>query len=134
MAEGIFRRMAEEAGRKDLYCMSAGLAAADGAPAAENAVAVCREIGVDISAHRSKRYNSLELSAFDVFAVMTATHAYVLRQAGVPEHKIYILGEEIADPYGGDLATYRACREQLTAALRELLARCRTGLEKTDEA
>ena len=40
MAEGIFRRMAEEAGRKDLYCMSAGLAAADGAPAAENAVAV----------------------------------------------------------------------------------------------
>ena len=108
MAEGIFRRMAEEAGRKDLYCMSAGLAAADGAPAAEK--------------------------AFDVFAVMTATHAYVLRQAGVPEHKIYILGEEIADPYGGDLATYRACREQLTAALRELLARCRTGLEKTDEA
>lgn len=131
MAEGIFRRMAAKAQRKDLYCMSAGLAVAEGAPASENAVKACAEIGVDLSSHRSKSYSVLDLEAFDVFAVMTPTHAYVLKQAGVPEDRIYILNEGICDPYGEDLDTYRACRDQISAALRELMACC--GEEKGED-
>ncbi|MCI9273452.1 MAG: low molecular weight phosphatase family protein [Clostridiales bacterium] len=122
MAEGIFRKMTEEHGDgRRFYCMSAGLAAVEGEPPTEHAVAVCGEIGVDISKHRSKKISELgNLEAFDVFAVMTSTHAYVLRQAGVPEYKLYVLPGEIPDPFGGDMNTYRICRERIQGALNAL--------------
>ena len=122
MAEGIFRKMIEEHGDEErIYCMSAGLAAAEDATPTENAVKVCKEIGVDISKHRARKISDLgNLAAFDVFAVMTATHAYVLRQAGIPENRLYVLGEEIPDPFGGDEQTYRVCRDRIRAALEKL--------------
>ena len=122
MAEGIFRKMIEVHGDEErIYCMSAGLAAAEDAPPTENAVKVCREIGVDISKQRARKISDLgNLAAFDVFAVMTATHAYVLRQAGIPENRLYVLGEEIPDPFGGDEQTYRVCRDRIRAALEKL--------------
>ena len=131
MAEGLFRKMIEEHGDEEkIYCMSAGLAAAEDAPPTENAVKVCKEIGVDISRHRARKMSDLgNLAAFDVFAVMTSTHAYVLRQAGVPENRLYVLGEEIPDPFGGDEQTYRICRDRICAALEKLysLIRRKTG-------
>lgn len=122
MAEGIFRKMIVEHGDEErLYCMSAGLAAEEGAPPTGSAVAVCREIGVEIGKHRAKRVSDLKnLEAFDVFAVMTETHAYVLRQAGVPENRLYVLEGEIPDPYGGDEEIYRVCRDRIRSALGKL--------------
>lgn len=122
--------MIEEHGDGErLYCMSAGLAAADGARPTQNAEKVCKEIGVDIGRHRAKRLCDLgDLEAFDVYAVMTATHAYVLRQAGVPEHRLYVLPGEIPDPFGGDEQTYRECRDRIQAALNELYALIKTRL------
>ena len=121
MEEGIFRKIIEDNGDKDVYCMSVGIATVDGQKAAENAVKACAEIGVDISAHRSKSMANIDdLGAFDVYVVMTATHAYVLKQAGVPDDRLCVLGGEISDPFGGDLETYRACRDQIKEALNRL--------------
>ena len=118
MAAGIFRKIAQQGGTLDkFYCMSAGLAAQPGAPATANAVAVCREIGVDISRHRARRIADLGgIDAFDVFVPMTSTQAYVLQQAGVAPEKLYHLGE-IPDPYGQNEQVYRQCRDSISQAL-----------------
>ncbi len=124
MAEGIFRKMVKEKGWEDrVLCQSAGLAPAEGEPASENAVAVCREIGVDISSHTARRLTGEELPQWDIFFVMTATHAYILERAGALAAKIYV-PEEIGDPYGHDLETYRACRDKLTAELGKFVRSC----------
>lgn len=47
---------------------------------------------------------------------MSKTHGYILGQAGVPQTKIYI-PKYIADPYGGYLEEYRACRDKLCQQL-----------------
>lgn len=121
MAKGLFERLLAEKGITDITCDSAGLFAADGEPAAENAVVACRELGVDLSAHRSKRLTNEMLQNTDLFVVMMHNHAGALKSAGVPEEKIKVLGGGVGDPFGGDLAIYRASRDQILQALRQLL-------------
>lgn len=127
MAEGIFRKMLRERGlQEEILCQSAGLFAAEGEPASPNAVTACREIGVDISGHCSRKLSAEEMPVWDAFFPMTDTHAYVLSQAGVPEGKIY-LPRGIQDPYGGNLERYRACRDQICQELETFLQRLLEG-------
>lgn len=117
MAEGIFRRMMAERGMAEtVLCQSAGLSAVEGSPVSENAVAACREIGVDIAGHTARRITGEELPVWDLYFPMSKTHGYILAQAGVPQTKIYI-PKYIADPYGGSLEDYRACRDKLSQQL-----------------
>lgn len=111
MAEGLFRKLAPEHS-----CKSAGLSAVPGQPASPQAALCCKELGADISAHRSRQLTRAELPQWDVFFPMTRAHGEVLESAGVPREKIYY-PSEIADPYGGDIATYRACRDRIMEEL-----------------
>ncbi len=121
MAEGLFRQLLAQRGAEASFaCASAGLSAVNGAPPSENAVLACREVGVDIAAHRARRLSAGDLDNWDLFFVMTATHGYILEQAGASAQKIYV-PQNVADPFGGDLNVYRACRDQLSACLEEFL-------------
>lgn len=120
MAEGIFKKMLQESKMEDIDCQSAGLSTTNGLPVTENAITVCKEIGVDISAHSSHILTVRDAETFDLLAVMTQSHACKLKAAGVPQDKIYVLGDQIPDPYGGDLETYRICRNKISAALKRL--------------
>lgn len=114
MAEGLFRTLAPEH-----ECSSAGLSALPGQPASPQAVLCCKELGVDISAHRSRQLTKAELSQWDLFFPMTRAHGQVLEAAGAPGERVYYPGE-IADPYGGDLTVYRACRDRIMDELLRL--------------
>ena len=116
MAEGMFRELLESDNRDNVVCQSAGMAASNGEEPSENAVLALKEIGIDISAHRSRRLTAEELDRWDVYFVMNRTHAYILEQAGVPAEKIYV-PSEISDPYGGSLEVYRMCRDRLNEEL-----------------
>lgn len=118
MAEGIFRHEMEQRGFENIMCQSAGLSAAEGDRPAENAIAVCREIGVDISEHITRRFTPEEIEVWDVYFTMSKTHGYILAQLGVPAEHIYV-PDYIEDPYGGDLDTYRRCRDKIQAELLE---------------
>ena len=125
MAEGIFKKILQDSKQQccmieDIDCQSAGLATTEGLPVTENAVSVCKEIGVDISAHRSHIVTVQDTETFDLLAVMTQTHASMLKTAGVSQAKIYVLGDQIPDPYGGNLEVYRTCRNKITMALKRL--------------
>ena len=140
MAEGIARkRLQEDYPGCDVTVGSAGTGAFVGDPASPNAVAVCREIGVDISGHRSRRISRWIMEQTDLFAVMTQAHADLLRYNGVPEESVAVLGN-IPDPYGGSVTTYRLCRDRIDEEVRRLLRRllCRpsgtTDNTQTDNA
>lgn len=116
MAEGIFRHEMEERGFENIMCQSAGLSAMEGEHPCENAILACREIGVDISEHITRRFTPDEIDIWDVYFTMSDTHAYILTQAGVPSERVYV-PHYISDPYGGDLETYRKCRDKIREEL-----------------
>ena len=122
MAAGIFIKLAARGGLEGIEAASAGISAVEGQPASENAVLACREIGVDIGRHRAHRLTGDELAGADLIVTVSPTHAYILQQAGALPDKICVLGE-IRDPFGGDLQAYRACRDQLAAAIAGLIQR-----------
>lgn len=118
MAEGLMRDLLHRRG-VSACVLSAGLAA-DGQPAATNAVAAMEEVGLDISRHRSRQLTREMIEAADVLAVMTDSQARALQSVGIPADKIRVLGEGIPDPFGGDMAVYRQTRDALQAAASAL--------------
>ena len=122
MAAGIFSQLAAREKLVPLQVFSAGISALEGKPASANAVQACREIGVDLGSHASHRITGDDIAASDLIVTVSPTHAYILEQAGAPREKIYVLGD-IRDPFGEDIEAYRACREELSAALGILIQR-----------
>lgn len=128
MAEGIFRDILRKAGDNNIMCQSAGLSAINGDPAAENAIAVMDEIGIDLREHTARRISAEEIPMWDAYFTMSKTHAYILEQAGVPGDKIYV-PNYIDDPFGGDVEIYRSCRDKLVAEVGEFYQKLRVYLD-----
>lgn len=98
--------------------ISRGLSA-DGGPAAENGVAVMKEAGIDISSHLSRQLSYDDLEGADAIVCMSASHAELLEALGIDKLKIFVLG--INDPFGGDMDTYRTCRNEIFDAVDEFI-------------
>jgi protein-tyrosine-phosphatase len=121
MAAAIFNRLARGRG-VGAEAESAGVAAQACAPAAANAVLVCAEKGVDLSAHRARQITPALAAAAERIYVMSESHRALL-EASVPlaRGKIRVLGGGIPDPFGGDAGVYRACRTAIEKALGPVL-------------
>lgn len=111
MAEGYLSSKNSE----NLTVSSAGFIS-EGEKASKNAVAVMKEIGIDISAHRSRLINADMLSADRIFC-MSESHKQALLYFGVSENKISVLSGGIPDPFGQDINAYRVCRDRIVAAI-----------------
>lgn len=114
MAEGYLKSKKGEG----YEIISRGLAA-DGSPAAQNSVVAMLEKGIDISTHTSRQMTYEDAERANVIVCMSASHADVLEALGIDKLKCYVLG--ISDPYGGDLDTYRRCRDEIIEAVDELI-------------
>ena len=118
MANALFINLLDEYGLSGRICSeSRGFSTADGSRVAKNAVLVMNELGIDISGHVPSQLTLGDIDGFDLFSVMTDTHAYILEKAGVPSEKINVLGSGISDPYGESAGVYRACRDDIKEAL-----------------
>lgn len=120
MAQALAIQQAQKQGL-DCHIISAGLAAYRDAGASENAIEAMREIGVDISGHRSQPLTPSIIRQADIIVPMTGQHRQLLTAMGVPAEKLRSIGE-IPDPYGGDLDVYRQCRDTLQQAVTALLS------------
>lgn len=119
MAEGIFNKKAEEQG-VGVRAVSFGMAAVNGMPPSPDAVKVCKEIGVDISGHRSHFIYDYQLGDFKKIYCMSEEHAMILTQSiGLPTEQIEVLN--VADPYGGGEMIYRMCRDILVTCVDDIL-------------
>lgn len=114
MAEGYLKSK----NRKDLEVMSRGIAA-DGSAVSENSHLAMSELGIDISAHISKQLTFADIDESTVFITMSASHADILEGLGLDKMKIFVLG--IPDPYGSDLETYKACRDDIICGIDEFI-------------
>ncbi len=119
MAEYIARQEAEKRGF-DAEILSAGLMGS-GDMASEHSAAVCREIGIDLSTHRSRVLSKPLADSADLIVCMTPSHAHTLLNLGIDEKKINVLGKGISDPYGQSVDVYRQCRNEIRSAVCALL-------------
>lgn len=114
MAEAMARQLLDGATQVE----SGGIAADQGAASTKDAVRVMRERGLDISAHRSRSLDTLNLLEYDLLVALTPTIAEAVRDRGVDASKIRVLG--IPDPYGKDIETYRTAAVAIERDLRQL--------------
>ncbi len=136
MAEGLMRNLLPN---KDFSVASAGVAAFPGCPASHDAVFVMKEIGINISSHRSQPVSeSLVRRASLVFA-MTESHLAELDSRFPAHRKKFFLVNEfqksnrgIPDPIGQGQGVYRNCRDSLKSAVGEIANRLLSD-NKTNE-
>lgn len=116
MAEGYLKSK----GIEGVTVLSRGLAA-DGSPVSLNSKTAMDEVGIDVSSHISRQITAVDINKADKIICLSPSHKAVLLSAGVPENKLYILGDGISDPFGGSIETYRRCRDEIFAAIDILI-------------
>ena len=133
MAEAITRRVLAERlhvpepeleSRKGISVLSAGSYALPGAKATPQAVEALKDLGSDLSHHRSRPLTVELIHQADVIFTMGRSHAAAV-QALVPSasEKVATLDPagDIDDPIGGDAALYRDLAGQLQTLIEKRL-------------
>lgn len=108
---------------------SAALSGSDGQPATPEAVAALRECGIDMSGHRSRSVDTQLIDWADLIVVMTAEQEReVLGRFPQAAGKLRRLGafgisrqDDIADPIGQPLSSYRRTRDLINSAVSDLI-------------
>lgn len=128
MAEELARLYAEQRGWW-VEARSAGTHAREGDPAAPNSDRVIREVGGDLSRHRSQPVTAELVDWADRILVMELRHAQVVRSTfPASDTKLQMLGTfggmmEIGDPYGSWIFRFRSSRDELRRCVEGLLDR-----------
>jgi protein-tyrosine-phosphatase len=130
LAEALARQRYGESGS---VFLSAGLLAASGQPASAGALQVAEEMGLSLDDHRSRPLTHELLEGVDWVICMTRSHVALFCRR-LPEFagRLGLLGapgfaladqttpaavEEIKDPFGGPLDSYRAMGAQIDRLL-----------------
>ena len=124
MAAGLFRAHGGEE-QTGLVAASAGLFTQDGLPASENAVAAAKELGADISAHRSRMLTHEMAQSARYLVCMTGAHYDRVCEL-FPDcaDKVFTLTQrDVSDPFGGDLDTYRRAASEIDEGVRSIIGR-----------
>ena len=130
MAEALFRHAVR--GRGEFRVVSAGIGAVDGQPPTSHSVRAMRELGVDISAQRSRALTGELVRSADLILGMTHGHVdtVALMYPKMAE-KTFLLREfdetlepyekDISDPIGSSYDVYVDCRDQIEQGIASLL-------------
>ncbi len=115
-----------ELGERGFVVQSAGLAAMMGLEASPEAVDATRELGADLSGHRSQQLTGELLGHADHVLVMTRAHLQTLMPfcpEGTPQPRLLAGdGQDIPDPMGAEPEVYRECAAWILGCLQERLA------------
>lgn len=105
---------------KEMRAESAGVRAQRGDGPAPFAARVLRTArGIDLSNHTPRDVGAVDIAAFDQIIAMTPTVERTLcNEFHVPYENMRTWS--IPDPYGGSIADYRYCLEEIDAALDRL--------------
>jgi RpiB/LacA/LacB family sugar-phosphate isomerase len=131
MAEGLFSHLTAKMGGK-YRASSAGVAAVDGMTPSGYAVQALLELGIDISAHRSRTLTADMVRDADLIFGMTHGHVHALiLMYPMAAEKTFVLREfddtleafekDIADPIGGSYQVYLRCRDEIEQGIFSML-------------
>ena len=132
MAEKLFDdALAKSKTEKKIRVFSAGLTAANGDKASSNSCDAVKEVGLDLTDHRSTVATRSTLQNASAIFCMTESHRALMHMYfELPDDSpVFLMREfmegvpdkELPDPFGQDLDVYRECRDKMTEALPSLL-------------
>jgi protein-tyrosine phosphatase len=131
MAQEIFNALAEDR-KLPFRAESAGTAALEGRPMAENSLAALEEVGIYPEPHHARQVNAAIIGEAEMVLAMTAQHATTLRRLGccppqgiytLPEYATGVAGEGIPDPYGLSIVAHRSTLRQLYEYVEHVVRR-----------
>lgn len=118
---------------------SAGLHAASDLMASHAAIEVLREKGIDLTMHRSQPLTKEVADRADLIAAMTNGHIQNIRArfpAAAGKTRLLtsfgraaVSGRDIQDPIGCSTAVYREIRDEIDAALLDMILFLQKGLK-----
>lgn len=140
MCAAITQKFIKEKGDENNFISvsSAGIYAAEGEPASENAVRVINEFGADLSAHKATLLTKRMVEQADLVLTMKIEHKKaVLYMVPAAAGKVFTLKEyansgtdefcgscaDIQDPYGGSIEEYRDCANEIASAISNIMNR-----------
>jgi protein-tyrosine phosphatase len=125
MAEALFRGLVatrlgcgpDEIDRHGVVVASAGISAWSGTRASAGAIDTMAAMGGDLTGHESQPLTKDLVRQADVILTMTAAHrAAILAQFPEAGGRVSMLApdrQDVIDPIGGSLETYRSCARQI---------------------
>lgn len=128
MAEGILKDLAEK-DKLNVNVKSVGTHASLNANASNFAIVAMKDIGIDISNHKSDQVNSELLDKTDLVLTMSNSHKKaILLQYPFMKDKVFLLNEyaygtaiDIEDPFGAPLRYYEQARDEIYEAMLEVI-------------
>ncbi|CAN5851421.1 protein arginine phosphatase PrpB [soil metagenome] len=131
MAEALARAELEQRKWRHVDIASAGVAALDGQPASEHALAVLERHGMHAARHRSRALTQELVSWADLILAMSRSHLGPISRMGGSERMAllsYFAHEDerrggVADPFGGDENDYEVTFQQLEQLVCQSLDR-----------
>jgi protein-tyrosine phosphatase len=103
--------------------LSAGIAAAPGGRAANEAVSIMKERGLDLTQHESQPLSDRLVRFADLILTMTRGHREaIINHWPEAAERTYVISRnrgDVADPIGGPPDLYRKCAEQIDAYLSD---------------
>lgn len=113
----------DEVEDRGVLVASAGIAAAPGGGATQEAIQSMSDVGLDLSAHISQPLTNRLVEYADLILTMTNSHRHViLNQWPEAAERTEVLTSnqvDISDPIGRPQEMYRQCSEQIDAAIRD---------------
>ena len=79
-----------------------------------------KKYGIDLAGHRARPFSPYMISEYDLFCVMTESHAQALSQV-VSRDKIHVLGGGISDPYGKGEKAYEILQQSCSCSVLNTL-------------
>ena len=116
----------DDVGKMGYKVASAGVMAVSGIGASREVVDICKEMGIDATAHRSRFLTSAEIEESDYIFVMSTGHRdRVLELCPEAAQKCMLLDEnsQVGDPIGGGKEVYEKCAKQIERALEKRMNR-----------
>ncbi|MCR4726375.1 MAG: low molecular weight protein arginine phosphatase [Clostridia bacterium] len=123
MAECAFEDMLKKEGVEGVEVESRGVVAAVGKPISENAVKALEKKGIPVKKdHVATQITTDDILAADLVICMTERHK--MRLGCLP--KVFTIAQltgsmDVADPFGGDEATYEKCLDEIIDDLKKLM-------------
>jgi len=120
MAEVIARQLEKRHGG-GVEFSSAGTHAVIGSGATAQAVAVVGELGMALRWHRARQLTDQIVTAADKLVALDHQHVEFI-EMHYPAAPVELL-DSVPDPYGLDVGSYRAVRDQIAVAIGERAGR-----------
>ena len=130
-AEHKLKKILQECGRDDIEVESGGIIGPELRKASPFCMKICKEEGIDVSTHRSRRINkTIVNNAGTIFVMDSRIYHHIHRKYGLARDKLFFLSgvngsesatTEIDDPYGKDYGAYQHVFAQISESVSRLV-------------